>query len=143
MKRLGQTHLSHMLTLTDIKALTMFMREGETSGKAGSFSSHMDLTSSSQNTPLQRSVLIGSLLAQCHTTGVMTNFNRLPVCCSALRQSTECALFFETSELNKGTDKQPWANQGNEKNLKIFENLNSFISKTNAALIVVAKSEYL
>lgn len=106
----------------------MLMREGEASDKAGSFSSHMDLTSTSYNTPLQSSVLIGSLWAQCHTTGVMTNFNRLPVCCGAQGLSTKCALFFETSEINKDTDKQPWATEDAEiiskckkKKLKTFK----------------------
>lgn len=90
----------------------MFMREGETSDKAGSFSSHMDLTSSMVYTPLQSSVLIGSLKAQCHTSGIMTNLHGLPACCGALGRRTKCPLFFETSPINTSTAKQPWFTQG-------------------------------
>lgn len=132
----ANTSFTHAHSLTDIKALTMFMREGETSGTAGSFSSHMDLTSSIQNTPLQSSILIGLLRAQCHTTGIMTNFNRLPVCCGALGRRTKCPLFFETSEINKGTAKQSWITVCLE-NVKTFKISKIFKSKANAVYLVV------
>lgn len=138
----ANTSVTHAHSLTDIKALTMFMRDGGTSGKAGSFSSHMDLTSSIQNTPLQSSILIGLLRAQCHTTGIMTNFNRLPVCCGALGQRTKCPLFFETSEINKGTAKQSWITVCLE-NVKTFKTSKIFNSKANAVYFVVPISQCL
>lgn len=114
MKRLGQTHLWHTLTLSLTSRLWPWSW-GNVKHQAKLGHSAHTWIRLPLPTPLQSSVLIGSLRAQCHTPGVMTNFNRLPVCCAALRLSTKCALFLETSELNKDTDKQHCGTQEDEK----------------------------